>query len=138
MVNDQTPLRGPPWTFEDIGATGVIDNSLAMLMFMLDGRSAGRATCNRILGSDVRNSTALTIRKFGITRMACPEALRHRERPLMDLPQAITGYRIDGTGTLLLHAEDGKTIKARRQAPVVRISAHRGRCFRLIVDGISA
>ena len=93
---------------------GVIDNSHATLLFLRDGRLAGSATCNRIIGSYKSSGKRLTIEPAGTTMMACPEALMNQERKLLNLLPKITQFRVDGTGALVLSTIDGRTIVARR------------------------
>lgn len=114
MAHDTTPLLGQEWVIEDIAGGGVIDNTHAALQFFADGRLAGSATCNRILGSYETEGAKLRIAPAGTTMMACPPALMDQERNLLDLLPAIASYRIDKAGALVLSTADGKTILARR------------------------
>ena len=115
MAHDKTPLLGQEWVIEDIAGAGVIDNSHATLHFLPNGRLAGSATCNRILGSYETDAAQLRIQPAGTTMMMCPPALMNQERKLLDLLPAIANYRIDTTGALVLSTADGKTILARRR-----------------------
>ncbi len=114
MATDDNPLLGQEWMIEDIAGSGVIDNSHASLHFLPDGRLAGSATCNRIIGSYESKGMQLTIQPVGITMMACPEALMHQEQKLLALLATVESYRTDDTGALVLMTTDGKTITARR------------------------
>lgn len=114
MGTADTPLMGQEWVIEDIAGGAVIDNTQATLQFLPEGRLAGSATCNRIIGSYAREGTQLTIKPAGTTMMACPEALMNQERRLLNLLPTIESYRIDGTGTLVLTTAAGTTIVARR------------------------
>ena len=114
IATDKTPLLGQEWVIEDIAGSGVIDNSHASLLFFADGRLAGSATCNRILGSYKSDDKRLTIAPVGTTMMACPEALMNQERKLLDLLPTVESYRIDETGALVLTTANKTTIKARR------------------------
>ncbi len=114
MATDDTPLLGRPWVVEDIASGGVIDNSHVTLHFLPDGRLAGSATCNRILGSYESKGPQLTLKQVGATMMACPEALMNQERKLLELLPKIVTQRIDETGALILTATDGSTLRARR------------------------
>ncbi len=115
MANDKMPLLGQEWVIESIAGAGVIDNSHATLHFLPHGKLAGSATCNRILGSYETQAAMLRIQPAGTTRMACPPALMHQERKLLDLLPAIASYRIDNTGALVLRTADGQTVLARRR-----------------------
>ena len=114
VATDTTPLRGREWVVETIAGAGVIDNSHASLHFLPDGRLAGSATCNRIIGSYKADGGKLTMAMPGTTMMACPPALMNQERKLLQLLPTVKGYRIDTTGALVLALADGTTIIARR------------------------
>lgn len=114
MANDKTPLLGREWQIEDIAGAGVIDRSHATLRFLPDGRLAGSASCNRILGSYESEGQQLTIKQVGATMIACPEALMNQERKLLDLLPRVQSYAIDHNGALMLKTAQGKTILARR------------------------
>lgn len=114
MANDTAPLLGAEWKIENLDGGGVIDNSHATLLFLRDGRLAGSATCNRIIGSYKSSGENLTIEPAGTTRVACPEALMNQERKLLDLLPKITQFRVDGSGALVLSTADGRTVVARR------------------------
>jgi len=117
MKNDdggQTALVGDEWMIEDIAGGGVIDSSHASLKFMPDGRLAGSATCNRLLGSYEKDGSQLSLERAGTTMMACPEAQMKQERRLLDLLSEVTRYSIDDSGVLILETADGKRITARR------------------------
>ena len=117
MATDKTPLLGQEWMIEDIAGGGVIDNSDATLQFLSDGRLAGSATCNRIVGSYKSESRKLTIKPAGTTMMTCPEALMNQERKLLNLLPTVESYRIDETGALVLTTDNRTTIVARRRSP---------------------
>ncbi len=114
MATDGNPLLGEEWRIESIAEGGVIDNSHATLHFLANGRLAGSATCNRIIGSYTADGARLRIQPAGTTIMACPEALMNQERKLLDLLPAIERFTIDATGELVLYTADGPAIRARR------------------------
>ncbi len=126
MAHDKTPLLGREWVVQSIAGVAVAQGSPASLQFFADGRLAGSATCNRLLGSYTSAAQAsanpgaavqLTLQQTGTTMMACPPALMQQERTLLQLLPAVTSYRIDPTGALVLQTSDGKALVARRQAP---------------------
>lgn len=92
----------------------MIDNSPGSLLFMADGKLAGNATCNRIVGSYSSQGAELKIEPLGTTMMACPEALMNQEQKLLGLLAKVKSYAIDDTGALALTTSDGNTILARR------------------------
>ncbi len=115
MATDKTPLLGQEWKIESIAGGGVIDNSHATLHFLANGRLAGSATCNRILGSYAsEDNKQLRIEQVGSTMMACPEALMNQERKLLQLLPKVQRYRIDASGALVLETASGDAIVARR------------------------
>lgn len=114
MAHDDQPLLGQPWIIEDIGGTGVVDNAQATLHFLRDGRLAGSATCNRIVGSYEAEGDQLALSLVGTTMMACPDALMDQERRLLDLVARINAFSVDSSGALVLRADDGTTITTRR------------------------
>lgn len=109
------PLVGDEWRVEDIAGGGVIDNSPASLQFLPEGRLAGNASCNRLIGNYSDNGGELSVEPAGTTMMACPEALMNQERKLLELLPRLTGYSIDDNATLVLTTDDGDTLTARRQ-----------------------
>lgn len=113
-ATDKNPLLGQEWVIEDITGRGVIDNSHPSLQFFADGRLAGSASCNRIIGSYKINGTRLTIDPAGTTMMACPEALMNQEQKLLELLPTVERFSIDETGVLVLTTANGATIIARR------------------------
>lgn len=114
MATDKSPLLGEEWRIESIAEGGVIDNSHATLQFLGNGRLAGSATCNRIIGSYAADGARLRIQPAGTTMMACPEALMNQERKLLDLLPAIERFQIDETGELVLYTAEGPAVRARR------------------------
>ena len=114
MTRDSLPLLGPEWVIEDIAGRGVVDNSHAALQFLPDGRLAGSASCNRIIGTYQSERERLALAPAGSTMMACPEALMDQERRLLKLLPTVSKYRIDPTGALLLMSSSGAIIRARR------------------------
>ena len=114
IANDPTPLLGAEWKIENLDGNGVIDNSHATLLFLPDGRLAGSATCNRIIGSYTSSAGRLKIAPSGTTMMACPVALMNQERKLLDMLPKIGKFHIDVNGALVLSTAEGRTIVARR------------------------
>lgn len=114
LAHDSMPLLGREWVIKDIAGAGVIDNSHATLHFLADGRLAGNASCNLIIGSYATTGRKLSIAPIGTTMMACPQALMNQERKLLGLLPTVTRYRINKTGALVLTTADGTEIVARR------------------------
>lgn len=111
---DASQLLGEEWLIEDIAGAGVVDDTQATLQFLPEGKLAGNATCNRIIGSYEVVDGRLTLGPAGTTMMACPEALMNQEQKLLGLLPQVESFRLDDTGALVLSAADGTTITARR------------------------
>ena len=115
MATAATPLLGQEWVIESIAGAGVIDNSQPSLQFFADGRLAGNATCNRVIGSYQSKGRQLSIAPAGTTMMACPEALMNQEVKLLKVLTQVQSHHIDRTGALVLTSADGTTTVARRR-----------------------
>ncbi|RKT44657.1 META domain-containing protein [Thiocapsa rosea] len=109
-----TLLQGPEWVVEDIGSGGIIDRSRVTLNFGADGRLWGQASCNTYQGDYTLTGETLTLGLTATTMMACAPALMDQERTVLDLLARIRGFDVDPTGALILKADDGRTLVARR------------------------
>ncbi|SDW88057.1 META domain-containing protein [Thiocapsa roseopersicina] len=109
-----TLLQGPEWIVEDIGGGGIIDRSRVTLNFGADGRLWGRASCNAYQGEYTLTGETLTLALSATTMMACAPALMDQERKVLDLLARIRAFELDPTGALILKADDGRTLSARR------------------------
>ena len=99
---------------EDIGGGGIIDRSRVTLNFGADGRLWGRASCNTYQGDYSLTGESLTLTLSATTMMACGPALMDQERKVLDLLARIRAFEVDSTGALILKADDGRTLLARR------------------------
>lgn len=100
---------------QKIGGNNVIDKSEASFLFMPDGRLAGNASCNRLIGAYTVKENQITFDPTGTTMMSCPEAQMEQERKILDLLPEIESFEIDSTGALVLQTADGPAILARRK-----------------------
>jgi heat shock protein HslJ/membrane-bound inhibitor of C-type lysozyme len=107
-------LHAREWVVEDIAGKGIVDRSRATLSFGLDGRLAGSASCNRYTAQYTLTGEGLTVSKAAGTMMACPPALMQQESLFLDVLEKVTRFDIGPDGALILHANDGRTITARR------------------------
>jgi heat shock protein HslJ/uncharacterized lipoprotein YbaY len=107
-------LQGPEWVVEDIGGGGIIDRSRVTLNFGADGRLWGRASCNTYQGEYTLTGESLTLALSATTMMACVPALMDQERKVLDLLARVRAFELDPTGALILKADDGQTLLARR------------------------
>jgi heat shock protein HslJ/uncharacterized lipoprotein YbaY len=109
-----TLLQGPEWVVEDIAGGGIIDRSRITLNFGADGRLWGRASCNTYQGEYTLTGETLTLALSATTMMACAPALMDQERKVFDVLGRIRAFELDPTGALILKADDGRTLLARR------------------------
>lgn len=110
----ETLLTGVEWVVEDIGGA-LIDRSRATLEFGVDGRLAGRASCNAYTTTYKLTGESLTIGATATTMMSCAPSLMDQERRFLDFLQRVQRFDIDGTGALVLHDDRGRKVTARRQ-----------------------
>jgi len=109
-------IQGTEWIVEDIGGSGIIDNSRVTLNFGIDGSLSGRASCNTYRASYTAVGQKLEIGDAAATMMACAPALMEQERKFLDILAAVKSFRLDDTGALVLDTEEeGGTVVARSE-----------------------
>jgi heat shock protein HslJ len=81
---------------------------------MEEGRVAGKASCNRFIGSYHLTGEELSLSKMGTTMMACEDGLSRQEERFLELLQAVFRFEISPERRLGLHTPDGRSITARR------------------------
>lgn len=104
---------GATWRAEDIGGRGIADGARVTLT-LNDGHATGHGGCNTFGSSYEIAEGALTFGPMRATRMACAPVLMITERAVFDALRAVTGYRIDETGALLLLAGETVAMRLRR------------------------
>ena len=107
-------LRGVEWVVEDINGGGIIDRSRATLVFGADGRLSGRGSCNTYTGGYVIEGDTLKVANVAGTMMACAPSLMTQEARFHDVLKNVTRFEIRADGALVLHADDRRSIVARR------------------------
>jgi len=110
----ETLLTGGEWVVEDIGGT-LIDRSRATLDFGVDGRLAGRSSCNAYTTTYKLTGESLTIGATATTMMSCAPSLMEQEQRFLDILQRVQRFDIGDTGALVLLDDRGRKITARRQ-----------------------
>jgi heat shock protein HslJ len=109
-----TLLTGEEWVVEDIERKGIIDRSRVTVRFDDEGRVTGRAGCNTYTGGYTLTGESLTIARTATTLMACAPSLMEQETRFLSILQATQRFEITADGALVLHADDGRTLTARR------------------------
>ncbi len=107
-------LIGAEWVVEDIGGT-LTDRSRATLDFGVDGRLAGRSSCNAYTTTYKLTGESLTIGATATTMMNCEPSLMEQEQRFLDILQRVQRFDIGDTGALVLLDDRGRKITARRQ-----------------------
>ncbi len=107
-------LQGREWVVEDIAGKGVVEGARPTLNFGADGRLAGRGSCNNYFAKYTLTGEGLTISQAGGTMMACAPAVMNQESLFLDILRNVRRFDLSEDGALVLRADDGRTITARR------------------------
>ncbi len=110
-------LQGVEWVVEDIDGGGIIDRSRATLVFGAGGRLNGRGSCNTYTGGYVADGDTLKIADVASTMRACAPSLMHQEAKFHAVLKNVTRFEFRADGALVLHADDRRSIVARRGGP---------------------
>jgi heat shock protein HslJ len=108
-------LQGAEWTVVEIGGAPLVAGSKVTLDFAPDGRVSGHASCNSFTSTYALSGEGLAVSKVAGTMMMCDAALMDQERRFIDALGAVQNFSIAADGALLLNANDGRTIMARRR-----------------------
>jgi heat shock protein HslJ len=107
-------LLGPEWLVESIDGAAIAPDSRLTIAFREGGRIDGIASCNRYLADYELTGEALAIAGGASTMMACAPSLMEQERRFLDALAAVRRFEIMPDGALVLLADDGPTLIARR------------------------
>lgn len=109
-----TLLQGREWSVVEIAGKPVVADSRVTMSFGEDGRVGGHASCNSYSASYEVGGEGVT---FGVpvaTLKACAEPLLSQETAFLGTLRAVKHFDAEGTGVLILTADDGRTIRATR------------------------
>ena len=110
-------LGGGEWLIEQIGDEAVVTGTVPTIEFLrIEGedRFAGRASCNRYMGSFQLSGEGVNLSPAASTLMACPdEAQALQERRLLALLGEIYGFGVDQQGRLILRTGTSSIIARR-------------------------
>jgi heat shock protein HslJ len=107
-------LLGPEWVVESIDGAAVIGDAGPTIEFHEGQRVTGLASCNRYLASYELTGEGLALAGGAATMMACEPSLMEQERKFLDALDAIARFEIAPDGALVLLADDGPQLIARR------------------------
>lgn len=105
-------LRGTDWVVEDIGGTGVIDNSRVTLTFLAKDRVSGHASCNQFGGGWELTGEGIGFSQLVSTKKACAPALMDQETRFLSLLADVRRFDIGRHGELLLTTSGGQMVRA--------------------------
>ena len=83
----------------------------------MDGRLAGRASCNAYTTTYKLTGESLTIGATATTMMSCEPSLMEQERRFLEILQRVRTFDVTDTGALVLRDDLGRGITARRLKP---------------------
>jgi heat shock protein HslJ len=106
-------LRGE-WRVEELGGIAVTAAPRITLVFGAQGRVSGEASCNRYTGTIEVTGEGIVFGQLVATRRACAAAAMDQERSFLEVLGRVRMFELPGDGTLVLHAMDGRTVRARR------------------------
>lgn len=107
-------LEGPEWTIETIGGEPLPDEVSVTLKFLEEDRVGGSSGCNRLMGGYELTGEGLSFGTLAGTMMACPEPQMQVEQQFLGMLQQVARFQIDADGGLILEANTGQQITAKR------------------------
>ena len=78
---------------------------------------AGHGPCNTYTGAYRLTGEGLTIAQLAGTMMMCGQPRMDQELEFLDLLAAVSRFELAADGSLVLHAHDDRTLRARRHQP---------------------
>ncbi len=110
-------LGGGEWLIEQIGDEAVVTGTVPTIEFShIEGedRFAGRASCNRYMGSFQLSGEGVNLSPAASTLMACPdEAQALQEGRLLALLAEVYGFGVDEQGRLVLRTGTSSIVASR-------------------------
>lgn len=107
-------LLGPAWRIETIAGEAVMGRRPVTLEFRPGGRVGGQGPCNRFMGAWRMEQDALRIGPLATTMMMCEEPAMRQEQALHEVLGGVLRHRFDESGALVIQADEGRGISARR------------------------
>ncbi|WP_058556598.1 META domain-containing protein [Thiohalocapsa sp. ML1] len=106
-------LEGTDWQLSQVrgeSGLGEIEGGARAMLRFQDGRLAGSAGCNRLLGGYDRDGQSLSIKpNMASTMMACPPPLMAQEQAVTGALGKVASFTLDGETLRLLDA-DGEPV----------------------------
>jgi heat shock protein HslJ len=102
-------LAGSEWRPLEIRNVSMPANTQLRVRFASEGKLTGFSGCNHFFGSYKVTERKLAFSDFGMTRMACPDAITNLERILLDALSSTAAFERH-RATLALFDHDGAQI----------------------------
>lgn len=107
-------LRAAAWTVRGLDGDALPTHRPLELLFSTDGRFAGQAPCNRIMGSYRLSGEELRLGPVASTMMMCEDALMAAERRYVEALEAVRRFELAPEGGVVLVGEAGGRIELAR------------------------
>ncbi|MDX2162126.1 MAG: META domain-containing protein [bacterium] len=108
-------LAGTAWALVTYGAETPVEGNPVTLLFDLEGRIGGEASCNRYGGAYVLEDDTLRFSGVFSTRRAClDQTLAAQETAYFAALGAAAGYQIDGDQLIIPYGDAGEQLVYRR------------------------
>jgi heat shock protein HslJ len=112
-------LRGGVWFVEQLRGGPVVEMSRTTLQFGANGRVTGTASCNTYSAGYVFSGEGVIITMPIASMRTCEAPYMAQEAEFLEILRGVNRFELAADGLLTLHAADGGTIAARRQAAAV-------------------
>jgi len=103
-------LAGRAFDIVEVEGTAVLEGSAPDLTFLPDGRVAGRATVNRLMGSYTLDGDVLAFGALATTMMAGPQELMDQEQRVLEALARPLRVEAGPDGDVLLVSDAGTTV----------------------------
>ena len=107
-------LQGQEWTVVSLTGEPVLTEPRITMAFAEKGGLSGLGSCNRFNAEYKLTGEGLSIGKGMSSMMACEEPVMKQEQLFLQLLERVSRFSITADGTLILHADQDRTISARR------------------------
>jgi heat shock protein HslJ/membrane-bound inhibitor of C-type lysozyme len=116
---DALALDGTRWQVIAIDGEDVVTGSKATLVFDVDGKLAGNASCNQYFGNWSVSGSDLSLAPAGATMRACEEPLMSQERRFLEaLPDTVRLEKTADGRVAFLDANGAVRVVVTPEAPV--------------------
>ena len=95
-------LPGTSWKLEDLGGTPALPGVEVTLEFPEAGKTSGRASCNRFMGTVETSGSSIRFGPLAATKMACiDDAANAQEIRYLDALQKAERFAFEGSALLI-------------------------------------